>query len=180
MIVFPAPKFPKPQYRSARRSKAANRAAERAKKDFLAAARASKQIQRPLEVNVPQEVERILTTSTTPAIDLLALVDDGLMTATEATQALQGTGLNVADVHSAAAFEKDEEQRRVHEEGFENSLESPHGGLLQNLPHDDEDGYDPADELDARDHDDQPHDDTPSLANCDDWGTGEGRYHGRM
>lgn len=23
-------------------------------------------------------------------------------------------------------------------------------------------------------------DDTPSLANCDDWGTGEGRYHGRM
>lgn len=167
MIVFPAPKFPKPQYRSARRSKAANRAAERAKKDFLAAARASKQIHRPLEVNVPQEVERILTTSTTPAIDLLALVDDGLMTATEATQALQGTGLNVADVHSAAAFEKDEEQRRVHEEGFENSLEL-------------DDGYDPADELDARDHDEQPHDDTPSLANCDDSGTGEGRYHGRM
>ncbi|MBX4004307.1 hypothetical protein [Ralstonia pickettii] len=23
-------------------------------------------------------------------------------------------------------------------------------------------------------------DDTPSVANCDDWGTGEGRYHGRM
>lgn len=23
-------------------------------------------------------------------------------------------------------------------------------------------------------------DDTPSLANCDDWGTGEGRFHGRM
>jgi hypothetical protein len=23
-------------------------------------------------------------------------------------------------------------------------------------------------------------DDTPSLANCDDWGTGEGRYHGRI
>ncbi|MBS1833483.1 MAG: hypothetical protein JST65_12240 [Acidobacteria bacterium] len=24
------------------------------------------------------------------------------------------------------------------------------------------------------------HDDTPSLATCDDAGTGEGRYHGRM
>lgn len=23
-------------------------------------------------------------------------------------------------------------------------------------------------------------DDTPSLSNCDDWGTGEGRYHGRI
>lgn len=22
--------------------------------------------------------------------------------------------------------------------------------------------------------------DTPSIAHCDDWGTGEGRYHGRM
>lgn len=31
-------------------------------------------------------------------------------------------------------------------------------------------GYDPIEE----------HDDTPSLANCDDAGTGEGRYHGRM
>lgn len=23
-------------------------------------------------------------------------------------------------------------------------------------------------------------DDTPCVAHCDDWGTGEGRYHGRM
>lgn len=23
-------------------------------------------------------------------------------------------------------------------------------------------------------------DDTPTVANCDDWGTGEGRWHGRM
>lgn len=29
------------------------------------------------------------------------------------------------------------------------------------------------------DDDDVP-DDTPRLANCDDWGTGEGRYHGRI
>lgn len=28
--------------------------------------------------------------------------------------------------------------------------------------------------------DDEIPEDTPSIPNCDDWGTGEGRYHGRM
>lgn len=39
------------------------------------------------------------------------------------------------------------------------------------------------DELREREADtefDEEMDDTPSLQNCDDWGTGEGRWHGRM
>lgn len=30
------------------------------------------------------------------------------------------------------------------------------------------------------DADDDFIEDTPAVANCDDWGTGEGRYHGRI
>lgn len=30
------------------------------------------------------------------------------------------------------------------------------------------------------DVDDDGIEDTPTVANCDDWGTGEGRYHGRI
>lgn len=30
------------------------------------------------------------------------------------------------------------------------------------------------------DDEDDGIEDTPMVANCDDWGTGEGRYHGRM
>jgi hypothetical protein len=57
-------------------------------------------------------VRRILAGSCTPAIDLVRLVDDGLITAHDATLALQATGRKVADVHSAAAFERDEMIRR--------------------------------------------------------------------
>lgn len=177
MIVIPAPKFPKPQYRRptrpvkklrARAAPAAPIESGPAEPDGVLAGGSI--IDFKTTGDVVRDVENILTGSATPACDLLVLVDDGYLTATEATQALQGTGRNIADVHSAAAFEKDEALRRQH---MENSIESPEGGLLQNLPHDDD--YDPADEDDARDHDD-----TPSLQNCDDWGTGEGRYHGRM
>jgi hypothetical protein len=32
---------------------------------------------------------------------------------------------------------------------------------------------------DENEDEDEP-EDSPTLANCDDWGTGEGRYHGRI
>lgn len=56
-------------------------------------------------------VRRVLSGSATPAMDLLVMVDDGEMTAHEATQALKRTGRKVADVHSAAAFELDHMRR---------------------------------------------------------------------
>lgn len=57
------------------------------------------------------KIRLILSGSCTPAQDLLVLVDDGEITAGEATQALKRTGRKVADIHSAAAFEIDCERR---------------------------------------------------------------------
>lgn len=57
------------------------------------------------------QVKRILTGSCSPACDLLALVDDGLLTASEAGDALRRSGRKVADIHSAAAFERDNMRR---------------------------------------------------------------------
>lgn len=33
---------------------------------------------------------------------------------------------------------------------------------------------------DRYDRDEDEPEDSPTVANCDDWGTGEGRYHGRI
>lgn len=50
---------------------------------------------------------------------------------------------------------------------------------LENHP-DDEDAREIyAEQCHGEDFTDMP-DDAPTVANCDDWGTGEGRYHGRM
>jgi hypothetical protein len=59
------------------------------------------------------QVRRILAGSCTPAIDLLRMVDDGLITAHDATEALQASGRGVTDVHSAAAYERD--YMRIHD-----------------------------------------------------------------
>lgn len=53
------------------------------------------------------KIRRILSGSATPACDLLVLVEDGYITAHEASNALKGAGKKVADVHSAAATEID-------------------------------------------------------------------------
>lgn len=56
---------------------------------------------------VAAQVRRILAGSCTPACDLVRMVDDGLITAHDATEALQATGRKIADVHSEAAAERD-------------------------------------------------------------------------
>lgn len=98
MIVFPTPKVARPQYRRPTRPVKNKRPAPVVAKTGTT----------PQGIDVVKEVHRIITGSATPACDLLVLVDDGYLTATEATQALQGTGRNIADVHSAAAFEIDQ------------------------------------------------------------------------
>lgn len=57
------------------------------------------------------KVRGILSGSCTPACDLLVLVEDGEMSAYEASQALKHSGRKVSDVHSAAAFEIDNMRR---------------------------------------------------------------------
>jgi len=49
----------------------------------------------------------ILSGSATPACDLLVMVEDGELTAQEATAALRSRNSRSADVHSAAAAEID-------------------------------------------------------------------------
>lgn len=50
-------------------------------------------------------IKSILSGSCSPASDLLDMVEDGYLTAGEATLALQQSGRKVADVHSAASIE---------------------------------------------------------------------------
>ena len=56
-------------------------------------------------------VKRILSGSCTPASDLLVLVEDGELTAYEASEALRNSGRKVADVQSAAAFEVEQQRK---------------------------------------------------------------------
>lgn len=58
------------------------------------------------------QIHRILSGSATPASDLLAMVEDGYITATEATTALRSRNSKSADVHSAAAAEIEDMRRR--------------------------------------------------------------------
>lgn len=61
--------------------------------------------------NTANEIRRILSGSPTPACDLLVLVEDGYITAHDATTAMKAAGHKVADVHSAAAAEIDDMRR---------------------------------------------------------------------
>ena len=65
----------------------------------------------PIAIENLRQVRNILSGSPTPACDLLVLVDDGYMTAHEATQALKATGRKIADVHSCAAAEREHMRR---------------------------------------------------------------------
>ena len=98
MIVFPAPKFPKPQYRRATRSL-------KKRAHVVAAAPTAGVLPAAAEPgDVVQKVERILTVSETPARDLLVLVQEGAVSEEEAANALESIGLE-ADVHAAAFSE---------------------------------------------------------------------------
>jgi|GEM_PF-3466799 len=57
------------------------------------------------------KIRKILSGSCTPASDLLDLVDDGAITAFEASGILRNSGRKVADVHSAAAAEIEQQRR---------------------------------------------------------------------
>ena len=52
-----------------------------------------------------QRIATILSGSATPACDLLVMVEDGELTAYEATTALRSSNSRSADVHSVAAAE---------------------------------------------------------------------------
>lgn len=58
------------------------------------------------------QIRRILSGSCTPASDLLVMVEDGYITATEATAALRTRNTKSADVHSVAAAEIEDMRRR--------------------------------------------------------------------
>jgi hypothetical protein len=60
-----------------------------------------------MNMDKQHKISKILSGSCTPASDLLVMVEDGEITASEATAAMKRAGRNVSDVHSAAASEID-------------------------------------------------------------------------
>jgi hypothetical protein len=75
----------------------------------IPAHKASASVQRvqPAELPKDKKIALVLSGSCTPACDLLVMVEDGEITAHEATLALRTKSKNVSDVHSAAADEID-------------------------------------------------------------------------
>lgn len=57
------------------------------------------------------KIQNILSGSCTPASDLMTLVEDGYLAAREASEILRNSGRKVADVHSAAAAEIEQQRR---------------------------------------------------------------------
>lgn len=56
-------------------------------------------------MNKSDKIRSIIASSATPASDLLVMVEDGEITAHEATKALKQSNSKSADVHSVAAAE---------------------------------------------------------------------------
>lgn len=56
-------------------------------------------------MNKSDKIRSIIASSATPASDLLVMVEDGEITAHEATKALKRSNSKSADVHSVAAAE---------------------------------------------------------------------------